>query len=91
MKPTLTALDLGGGKIQLPFYKGHSHGVKFYSKRGDETEFTYMDRCTVSPYIDNRALLVPGKAEVRKYKAIYVHGDTEFGQFSDQINVARSP
>jgi hypothetical protein len=91
MKPTLTVLEAGDGKPHLAFHKGHSHGVKVFCKREGEIEFTYLDRCTVSPYIDNRPLLVPGKAEVRKYKAIFVHGDTEFGQFSDQVNVTCSP
>jgi hypothetical protein len=91
LKPHVTAVDLGTNKIRLSIRKGPSSGVNIYSKRENETEFTFLDRCTVSPYIDSRPLLVPGKAEIRKYKVIHVHGDTEIGQFSDQVNVACSP
>ncbi|WP_295448436.1 hypothetical protein [uncultured Thiodictyon sp.] len=91
LKPVLTVLDLGTGKTQLSFRKGPSTGVKIFSKRETETEFTCLDRCSVSPYIDSRPLLVAGKAEIRKYKVIYLHGDAEIGQFSDQVNTICSP
>jgi hypothetical protein len=42
-------------------------------------------------YIDNRDLLVPGKPEVRRYKAIYVVGDDETGYFSDEVVVTVQP
>jgi hypothetical protein len=88
MKPNLTAADSGGGKIQLAFTKYKTNGVNIYSKREGEDEFSFLARSTVSPYVDTRPGAAPGKAEVRKYKAVYVLGDDEVGQFSDQINVA---
>ncbi|MDD5037494.1 MAG: hypothetical protein PHE55_22430, partial [Methylococcaceae bacterium] len=90
MKPDLTAKDLGGGKTELSFHKFKSGGVNIYSKREGEADFSFLARCAISPHIDSRPLLVAGKAETRKYKAVYVRGDDEFGQPSDQINVACS-
>ena len=88
MKPNLTATDLGGGKIQLAYNKYKTNGVNIYSKREGEDDFSFLARSTVSPYVDNRPGANPGKAEIRKYKAVYVLGDNEIGQFSDQINIA---
>jgi len=88
MKPNLTASDLGGGRIQLAYTKYKTNGVNIYSKREGEDDFSFLARSTVSPYVDSRPGATPGKAETRKYKAVYVLGDDETGQFSDQVNVA---
>jgi hypothetical protein len=51
----------------------------------------FLAHDTVSPYVDNRDVLVAGKPEVRRYKAIYVVSDDEIGYFSDEVVVTVQP
>ncbi len=48
-------------------------------------------RDTSPTYVDNRPLLVAGKPELREYKAVFVVGDVEVSQFSDEITVNCAP
>ena len=58
-------------------------------------------RDTQPPYVDNRLpsiasaaegpMLVAGKPELREYKAVFVVGDVEVSQFSDEITVNCAP
>jgi hypothetical protein len=41
--------------------------------------------------VDNRPLLVAGKPELRQHKAIFVVGDQEVSEFSDDITVNCAP
>jgi hypothetical protein len=50
-----------------------------------------MARDTASPYVDNRPLKVAGKPELREYKAVFVIGDQEVSQVSDEITVNCAP
>ena len=54
-------------------------------------EFKFLARDTVPPYVDNRPMLVAGKPELREYKAVFVVGDEEVSQFSDEITVNCAP
>lgn len=89
-KPDLTATPKAHG-IELSFTKGKSDGVKIYSKRDGDADFVFLANDTVAPYVDNRPLLVAGKPEVRRYKAIYVVNDDEIGNFSDEVVVTANP
>jgi hypothetical protein len=53
------------------------------------THFKFL--ATVPPYVDNRPMLVAGKPELREYKAVFVVGDQEVSQFSDEITVNCAP
>jgi hypothetical protein len=77
--------------VALAFTKTKSDGVNIYSKRDGDADFVYLAHDTISPYVDNRDMLVPGKPEVRRYKAIYVVGDDETGYFSDEVVVTVQP
>jgi hypothetical protein len=90
-KPTLSGTDQTGGTVELSFSKSVSDGVNLYSKRGNETGFTFLARDTSSPYVDNRPLLVAGQPELRRYKCVYVSADAEIGQFSDEVPVTCAP
>jgi hypothetical protein len=90
-KPTLAGTPLIGGVVQLAFDKSVSEGVNIYARRGTEADFTFLARDTVSPYVDNRPLLAPGKPELREYKAVYVVSDAEIGLFSDEVVVNCAP
>lgn len=85
--PTCTGTALPHGVVQVDFTKSKSDGVNLYSRRDGEADFTFLARDTASPYIDNRPLLVAGKAETRRYKAIYVLNDQEIGRASAEVAV----
>jgi len=89
-KVDLTAAILAHG-TELGFTKLKSDGVNLYTKRDGDADFEFLAHDTVSPYVDNRPLLVPGKPEVRYYKAIYVVNDEEVGYFSDVVVVTVYP
>ena len=89
-KVDLTAI-VEANDVALTFTKLKSDGVNIYSKRDGDADFVYLAHDTISPYIDNRDMLVAGKPEVRRYKAIYVVGDDETGFFSDEVVVTVQP
>ncbi|MDD5036920.1 MAG: hypothetical protein PHE55_19515 [Methylococcaceae bacterium] len=90
-KPTLSATDLGGGKVELSFNKNKRDGVNIYGRREGDPDFVFLGRDLSSPFIDNRPMLTPGKPELRYFKAVYVMGDDEIGQFSDVVTVNCTP
>jgi hypothetical protein len=90
-KPEFWATAQPRGAVELGFTKSKSDGVNIYSQREGEPGFVFLGRDTASPYVDNRPLLVAGKPEVRKYKAVYVLADQETGQFSDEVAVTCQP
>jgi hypothetical protein len=69
----------------------HLCSLLLNSGRDGDGEFKFLARDTVPPYVDNRPLLVAGKPELRNYKAIFVGGDEEVSQFSDEITVNCAP
>ena len=90
-KPTLTATVKPGGAVELVFNKGKSDGVNVYAQRESDAGWVFLARDTESPYVDTRPLLVAGKPEQRRYKAMYVLGDDETGQASDELTVTVGP
>jgi hypothetical protein len=86
-KPTVS-ITLNGGHIVLAFDKQKSNGVKIYSKRGEETAFSFLALDTHSPYHDNRPSATEGKPEKREYYAYYIDTtDDQFGPQSDVVSV----
>lgn len=90
-KPTLTATPQSRGVVELQFNKSKSDGVNLYTQRDGDSGWVFLARDTASPYVDNRPLLAAGKPEIRKYKAVYVLGDDEVGQPSDEITATATP
>jgi len=90
-KPTLTAKAQARGAVEIAFKKSKSDGVNLYAQREGDAGWVFLARDTESPYLDTRPLLTAGKPEQRRYKAIYVLGDDETGQFSDEITVTATP
>ena len=86
IKPTLTS-KIVGGNIIIVFNKQKMDGVKIYSKRTGETEFTFLAVDTASPYEDNRTKLNAGVPEERQYYAYYILDDVQVGQQSDILTV----
>jgi hypothetical protein len=82
-KPTLT-ISQSGGQLIIKFDKQKSNGVKIYSKRGSEANFSFLALDTHSPYHDNRPNTVAGQPETRQYYAYYIDtNDEQFGLQSD--------
>jgi len=86
-KPILKAKALPHGVVELSFKKGRTDGINLYSQREGDADFVFLARDTTSPYVDNRPLLVAGKPELRKYRAIFVLRDHETGDASDIASV----
>jgi len=76
---------------ELEFKLANRQGVNIYSRRDGDTDFKFLARDTVPPYLDNRPMLVAGKPELRDYKAVYVVSDAEIGLFSDEVMVNCAP
>jgi hypothetical protein len=87
-KPTLRA-DAQPGFVRLRFSKEGFTGVNLYRERtGGGWEFLARD--TQSPYEDRAPLAAAGQPEVRRYRAIYLHKDSEVGEPSDTVQVTFS-
>ena len=56
-----------------------------------DADFKFLARDTSPTYVDKRPLLVAGKPELREYKTVFVVGDVEVNQFSDEITVNCAP
>ena len=85
-KPVLKA-SVNGNVVKINFRKEGTHGIKLYSKRGSETEFTFLAINFASPYSDKREKLDPAKPEQREYYAYYFETDGELGQRSDVLKM----
>lgn len=79
--PVLT-VKMEGGSPVIGFKKGKSDGIKLYSRRGAETEFSFLAVDTKSPYVDNRPKLIPSAPEKRDYQAFFVVDDQQVGEES---------
>src|SRR5439155_11808934 len=91
-------LNSGRGVVEIDFNLANSEGVNMnpesfrgYSRRDGDADFKFLARDTSPTYVDNRALLVANKPEIREYKAVFVVGDLEVSQFSDEIPVNCAP
>jgi len=90
-QPDITGTDHAGGEIEIGFNKLTSDGLNIYSKRDGDADLVFLARDTMTPYIDNRPLLVPAKPEIREYKAMFVVSDQEIGVFSHELVVNCAP
>ena len=91
LAPVISGTDRTGGVVQVDFVKLTSDGVNIYSKRDGDVGFVFLARDTATPHIDNRPLGVPGKPEIREYKAMSVLNDEEIGIFSHELVVNCAP
>jgi hypothetical protein len=85
-KPTFQAIVMSD-KVRLDWVKGEFSGVAIYSKRGSETNFTFLSRDNRSPYDDTRHMIVADQPEAREYRMHYLLGDDEVGDWSDIVRV----
>jgi hypothetical protein len=75
----------------LSFPKLRTDGINIYEMDESTGKYAFLARDTVAPYIDNRPLRDSAKPELRRYTAVYVVGDEEVGQYSDELVVNCAP
>ncbi len=86
LKPLLNAV-LDGHDVVIKFKKNGTDGIKIYSRRGHESDFSFLAVDTQSPYNDTREKLDSAKPEQREYYAYYFESDNEIGLASDVLKV----
>lgn len=86
-RPILTVTALLHGIVEVAWVKGRADSINIYCQRDGDPGWVLLGRDTLSPYRDERPLLVPEKPETRNYRARYVIADEEVGDVSD-ISVA---
>lgn len=84
LKPELKT-KIQGSNVILSFIKDGTDGIKIYSRRSNETEFSFLAIDTSSPYNDTRDKIEPSKPESREYYANYFEDDRDIGQRSDIV------
>lgn len=87
LKPEPRAKKTANG-IEISYVRGQADGVLVFCKRGNETEFTQIDKDLRSPFRDRRPNLNNSPSELRQYYLVYFKGDEAVGQPSDVIQLA---
>lgn len=90
-KTTAAGTAMTGSINRIDWTKGRFDGVYIDSQRGDETNWTRIGFDMRSPYEDDRAPLVAGKPEERRYRLIYFIDNQTVGVWSDIISVVTLP
>ena len=90
LKPTISYVLKADGRVVISFKRNGMTGVQIYSRRADETSFTFLALDTFSPYTDSRPNLAEGQPEKREYYAVYVLKDELVGLKSDIMEVTVS-
>lgn len=79
------------GNLGLNWVKGSATGVLIESQRNNETDWTLIGTDTNSPFVDNRAPLVVGAPEIRRYRIRYLVNDLPVGNYSATVTVTTVP
>jgi hypothetical protein len=66
-------------------------GMNLCSQRDGAPDSEPLSRDPQSPCVGNRPMLVAGKPQLRQDRAVFVVGDQEVIQFSDDITVNCAP
>lgn len=85
-KPVLKVVK-GAGGVTIDFNKSEFDGIKIYSRRGNETEFSFLANDTNPPYLDTRTNLNSADAELREYYAVYYLNDDPIGLESEVYKI----
>lgn len=90
-KPSGKGTVLADSVVRIDWTKGKFDGVEVEGQRGDETDWTKLERDFRSPFDDERPPLVAGKPEERRYRLRYLLDDKPVGDWSDVIVVITKP
>lgn len=84
-----SAEQTGPNQVTVKFGKarGKVDGVNVYMRLQGQSEWKFLARDTVSPYVDTTPLAAAGKPEVREYRIRAVLNDEEIGDYSDVVQV----
>jgi hypothetical protein len=85
-KPDIKLVLITGGKVQLQWKKLGFTGIRIEVDRGNGA-WTFLDIDT-KPHYEDPASPAAGATVLWKYRAIYLDGDTVFGQWSDVVSIA---
>ena len=83
-KPVLKGLALPNWQVQIKFKKGTFSGIYIEMKRGTAA-WAFLDRAVSTKYIDMTPPLVAGQPEERQYRARFMTGNVQVGQWSDEL------
>ena len=90
--PSLKGTAEPHGLVRLVFRKLGNIGVSIESERGSEVGFSILASPLRAPYVDNRANVVVGIPEVRKYKYRYLNADgIPTGAYSTTLEITTEP
>jgi hypothetical protein len=87
LKPKLKAHLVAGQPI-VEWKKGDADGINIYGADGNTGIYVFLATNLHPNYLDKRPLPAPGQSAVRKFKAVYIMGDEEVGQYSDEISIS---
>ena len=90
-KPKAKAIALPNSEVRIEFVKSGFDGVLIEARRAGESEWTLLGTDNYSPYLDSRAPLTQGRAEVREYRLRYLLKDEPVGDWSDIISASTTP
>jgi len=85
-KPAISGKQVGS-HVEIDWTKELSEGVDIYVDRNDSRGWIFLTRDTQPGYNDTFAVAPGSNPVVWKYKAIYITGDEQVGNFSDEISV----
>ena len=76
--------------VEIGYIKGR-HLALYLECRIDGEEWTFLAVDNKKPYIDNRPLRVPGKAEIREYRARFMDSGGVFSEWGPTVSIAVTP
>lgn len=77
-------------EVLVKFFKDRHQGIWIETRRGTGP-WEFLTIATKSPYVDTRALLVPGVAEAREYRAMFWDKGQASGEWCDVAKITVSP
>lgn len=86
-EPVLTRTALTGYNVEVGWNRGGQAGVRVRSQRAAEATWTEIGTDMTPPFVDNRAALVAGEPEERRYQAAYVDDDAVTTDWSATLTV----
>lgn len=85
--PVLTGLALPGYNVEVGWQRKGHDGLRVRSQRGTETTWTDLGTDMNPPFVDNRAPVVSGPPEERRYQAAYVDNDAVTTPWSSTLTI----
>jgi hypothetical protein len=88
LKPFIT-ITLEAGHPMLKWTKGTNDALDIYVDRGDGN-FVFLTTALSNKYTDTHTISPGSSSAIWKYMAIFKHGDTQVGEYSDVVSITVS-